>query len=759
MKLTKNTKDYLIIILTSILVTVVYFSPFLLNAFRGYKPELRFLGDLQLAGYPAFIQTGKYFSDWIYSGIDLFTANGSSSLFNRPNFTSYYLPQLLLQSIIHVSDNTHAAKLFTVQMWLSGFISMLFTALWLSKIIKINIYPSLLGGALFFSIVGYSYSQIAFFNVACMFPAVIYCLSISLAIRTDIYQKVLLALPLVVILTAGYLPIAVMGICVAIIASLVLSKSMDVDEPKYKDFVVVLAIGGLVISGYLLTIIKATQLVSAVPKIPLIETVFFADIALTFKGVIHLFLASALNDSGEGPHIRLGLPILVLLYVSYSHLTANGNSWKKNTFNLCMLLFLLSILLGMGRYSGFADVFFYSVPGLGGMHIYARYMLISVFFLVFGLITALSDIYSTEKQLNLKIPAIGIAITCVLIILFPDILIKNNISLPVLFVELLISVLVLFALNLRGDNKFALLLIPILVFHQGSFAYMNINWITLANTGNTAIDIVNSESRTNGLIDYFYTNTNKSLVKYIDLTPEIEKPGGVPHNFPWFIRYQKNDTRRISSYMGYEQALSQQLEYAQRFSYFGKYDKNYLIESGVDYVLYDQKSKAKESEWLTSIVDNKIPEYDIGNGYFAAKVLQKNGADKSPVFDNGIFKVYSDAPDFEVNLFRTNWSSKIELNLKSSQGGVLNFQLFPHKYWEYQLNGSTISPTISQTGLASFILPTGTNRFTVSYSNSSNVFFVYTYFTYIFLIILILMRYIFKKWPLKFRSSGVAIQP
>lgn len=744
MKSIKIKNDSLTIFLISILVTVVYFSPFLLGAFRGFKPELRFVGDLQLAGYPAFIQAGKYFSDWIYYGMDFFTANGSSSLFNRPNFSTYYLPQLLLQNVFRVSDNAGAAKLFVVQIWLNGFIAMLFTTLWLNKIIKINIYPSLLGGALFFSIVGYIYGQISFLNVACTFPALIYCLSMSLLRPTDIYQKILLSIPLVMILTAGYLPIAVMGVCVAIVAAVVVSKCLVMEEPRYKDFFIVLGIGGAVLGGYLLTIVNGVKITPAIPKIPLIESMFFSDLALTFKGVFALFIASALNDAGEAAHFRLGIPVLILLYVSYSQLSINNNIWKKNAFILCIVIFLLSILLGLGRYSGFADVFFYSVPGLGGMHIYARYMLVSVFFLVFGIVLGVSELYVSDKQASLRMPAIGLAAAFVLLLLFPDVLNNNQISLPVLFVELLVSVMLLFILNLKGDIRFSLLLVPLLVFHQGSFSYMTTNWMSLANTGNTAIDIVNSETRTKGLVDYFYSNTSKTLIKYIDLTPEIEKPGGVPHNFPWFIRYQKDDSRRIVSYMGYDQGLAQQLGYAQRFSYFGRYDKGYLIDSGVDYVLYDQKTKDKESEWLNSVVDKNVPVFDVGNGFFAAKVLQKNELKKNVVFDNGFFTVSSDDAKLATKLFETNWHSKIELDIESSQNSVLSFNLFPHKYWRYYINGIKVKPTISDTGLASFSLPAGVNKFAIQYKNVPNLIFVVMYFLYLLVILLVLLRLLYS---------------
>lgn len=278
------------IVIASICVTFFYFSPFLLSSIRGYKPELKFVGDLQLAGYPAFIQVGKYLNDWALYGIDFFTANGSSSLFLRPNFTSYYLPQLLIQSVIHASNNNQAALLFTFQMWLNGFLAMLFTTLWLNNILKINMYASLLGGALFFSIIGYIYGQIAFFNVACVFPSLMYCLSIAIKQKTDIYQKVLLSLPIIMIFMAGYLTLAVMGICVAVLAALVFAPHIADDKPKYKDFFIVLVISVLVLSGYMVAIVKAVQIVPTIPKIPFIEPVFFSDGSLTYKGgVVYIF--------------------------------------------------------------------------------------------------------------------------------------------------------------------------------------------------------------------------------------------------------------------------------------------------------------------------------------------------------------------------------------------------------------------------------------------------------------------------------------
>lgn len=739
----KNFKYYSSLLLLSGVVTLAYFSPFILGALRGYKPELRFLGDLELAGFPAFIQTGKYFSDFTYFGIDFFTANGSSSLFTRPNFTTYFLPQFILQNFIHVTDNTIAVKLFVFEMWLGGFLAMVFTTLWLNKIIKIRFYLSLFGGALFFSIVGYIYSQISFFYVACSFPPLIYCFSVVLVKKTDIYQKLLLSIPVVMILMAGYLPIALMGLCVAFFASIITCKYVIGESCRYRDLLIVFGIVGIVFGAYFITIINAVSIAPAIPKIPLIESLFFSDLSLTFKGVVALFLASATNDSGEAPHFRLGFPILILIYISFKILFHGKNNWKTNTFILCVIFFFMSILLGMGRYSGFADIFFYSVPGLGGMHIYARYMLISVFFLVFALVLGLSELNSLDRPLVLKYPAILLATLFGVLVLFPHVFVNNQISLPILFVELFISVLVLLVLNLRGNNIVYLTLIPLLVFHQGSFVYMTTNWISLSNTGNTAKDIVNNETRKNGLINYFYANTSKTLIKYIDLTPEIEKHGGVPHNFPWFVHYRADDNRRISSYMGYDQGLAQQLEYAQKFSYFGQHDKKYLVGSGLDYVIYDSKTKTKESYWLSQVIDNKVAEHDIGNGFFVAKVSQSQEFEKNLVYDNGVFRVYSEDANLSVGLFKTNWSSRIEFKLLSDKPSIIQFQMFPHKYWKYLLNGTKVVPVLTPSGLASFELPAGANNFIVRYTNYWNLLFVGLYIFYIVLIFIVLARYVF----------------
>ena len=82
LKLKEQENNIFIFILTAV-VTIAYFALFLMSAIWRFTPEPRYLGDLQLVGFPAFVQTGKYFAALTHYDLDFFTANGPSSWFNR----------------------------------------------------------------------------------------------------------------------------------------------------------------------------------------------------------------------------------------------------------------------------------------------------------------------------------------------------------------------------------------------------------------------------------------------------------------------------------------------------------------------------------------------------------------------------------------------------------------------------------------------------------------------------------------------------
>jgi len=197
--------------------------------------------------------------------------------------------------------------------------------------------------------------------------------------------------------------------------------------------------------------------------------------------------------------------------------------------------------------------------------------------------------------------------------------------------------------------------------------------------------------------------------------------------------------------MGYDQGLSQQREYAQKFSYFGKYDKKYLEDSGVDYIIYNSKARTKEADWLEKIVDSQVPIYNMGNDFFVAKAKQSYKNNLEPIFSNGIFDIFSPAGSFEVKLFKTNWASKIQLDYSSKESSILKFSMFPHKYWKYTIDGTEIFPVLNELGLAEIRLPSGTHHLKINYNNIYNLVFLAIYFSYLLIIAFIISSALVQK--------------
>ncbi len=742
----------LLIVLSALFICFILYSPFLMGHLRGYKPELRFLGDLQIAGYPSFIYARNLAMEYAFYGMDFLTANGSSSLFLRPNFGVYYLPQfILLNSIGHIKYLSDPF-LFVILLYFNAVVCMIFTALFCSRMLKFNLLSSLFCGVLFTAFSAQTFGQITFLNVASIFPAVLYSFFVAADEKLSLKGRLILSIPLISIVTGGYLPIALMGVVVAFGTFLVLHNKDRAES--LKAFFINLFPGILLSFLYVSCLLVAVSIVPQIPKIPLGESLFYQDLSITAKGLISIFFPPLQRDGAEAPHFLIGLPLIICYLVAFKHAKVYNRQPDISFTAACLIIFLLSIVLSMGRFSGLAGLFFYSIPALGTMHAYGRYMLIFSFFFALGIGYYFSKINDNEIVVPNSIYLI-IILMIASCILFPEFISSKGINIIQLEIEILYCVLILLCLNLGSIRKVMFGIIIVVASQQASFIYAPINWINLSNPGNTSIDLLNNQSRKNALIEYMLVNSKKKLIKYIDLTPEIEKHGGVQHNFPWHIKYN-NSERRISSYMGYEQGLSMQLEYAQRFSYFGKYDAEYLKSSGVDFIVYDEKTLVKENLFIKELEDREVKRLDIGYGYFISKVNHVNLQSADEVFNNGLIKIISKNSDLKVEKFQTNWRSFISVSLASEGSSSLSFLMFPHKFWKFYVDGNEVQPQLSVNNLASFEIPAGSHNFKIKYSFNGIKYFAFIYIVFILLtIFLIIGSLMVKLFGLRFKLNSM----
>jgi hypothetical protein len=192
-KLNENQK----LIAYGLIICLFIYSPFIIGDIRGYRPELRFFGDLHIAGFPSFVLARSYALDFVVFGIDFVTSNGSSSFFLRPNFPAYYVPQFLLLNTVGHFEKLSTPLLFSLLIYINGSVSLIFSALYSKNILKMGFWSSILCGALFTTFISQQYGQVAFFNVVAFFPAALYSIALAFDKQDGATRKLLLSLPIV----------------------------------------------------------------------------------------------------------------------------------------------------------------------------------------------------------------------------------------------------------------------------------------------------------------------------------------------------------------------------------------------------------------------------------------------------------------------------------------------------------------------------------------------------------------------------------
>jgi hypothetical protein len=737
---------YASVVFIAFLVSFFYFSPLMLGHLRGFSPELRFLGDLQVAGYPSFVLAREYAQEFIHYGMDLVTANGASSMFLRPNFGVYYPVQYLLLHTLGQFAFFSTPFLLFLMFIVNGTISITFSHLYIKRFLGLSASSALLCSVLYFAFTVQMYKQIPFYNVTSFFPAMLFVFGLALEKdeRPNGMTMFWLSIPVLCLVTAGYLPIAIMAILIAYATNVIVLKKYALIHIMQ---VTLKMLPGLLLSViYIGCLLWAVSIVPQLPKMPLSESLYYQDLSLTVKGFFSIFISAQPNDAGEAPHFKIGLPLILTYVVLFIHASRKKLEEAVSTVTICLIVFGLSIILSMGRPSGFAELFFYSVPALGSMHVYGRYMLITCFFLALGIAYLFNALGEERFQPCLtRWPAILVTLILLSCEFYPEFYLGRGMNVQQMLVELIYCGLILLAFNLQPIKRSIPVIILLLLLHQFSFMYQSVNWINFANPGNTSIDLTNQKDRKQRFIEFLLQNSSKNLVKYIDLTPEIEKPGGVQHNFPWHIEYTDGQ-RRIQSYMGYEQALSMQFEYAQRFSYFGQYSADYLRSTGVDYIIYDAKTRSKEAAFIDAVIDSSVPTMDIGHGYSVAKVIQGNLAVPQKSFDNGFFALSGLSNTATASGFQTDWHTFAKVNVDAPEAASLHLQIFPHKFWKYYLDGVEVMPVLSKDYAGSFPLSAGKHVFEMRYGFWPIKYFSYAHFLFAFAVLLISIGWLISRF-------------
>jgi hypothetical protein len=474
------------------------------------------------------------------------------------------------------------------------------------------------------------------------------------------------------------------------------------------------------------------------------------------------------SNPGTGtPFVQLGLAptlILVLAFSQRRKLALAPLDAKIIAFSI--LIFTFYLLLSFGQASGLPDLFYFVIPVIGKMHFYGRHLMIAAFF--FYLAVAISFKYLMQMRADLPIGRllVGLIVLMLLVQIYaqfrfgqPEMYLRPQL----LVIELMMLglVLVSFSTNHRFFTLVGVVGITFLMHAANFNSY--INSFNQVDVGPYKNDVSFSPERREILHSFFKSNSNKTLIKYVDINLGIEKPNGVMLNYPWML----GDSLKISNYMGYEPHLSIDRDYMARFPYpyYGKINIPWLLRTGADFVIYNQASWDIHSVDLEQWVDKTVPVLDLWYGYKVAKFKNVTGLlDDTPArgawnFDNGVFRVSNDAGTALVTNFETDFVSEVKFNVESALPITVRYALFPNKMMELQVNGKILDQVFKD-GLLEFSLPSGYHFVTYRYKNTPHTIFIFVYFIYlVFLIGVVFWMLLLSLRSLFINSSGSNLGP
>lgn len=734
--LIKNTKIQNLV--WAIVLSTIFFSPYLFTA----NPQFNFFGDVAILYFPQFVEGYHMANSGALAGIDFLTGNGSTAYFLRPNIPVYYPPYQLTYALFHFETIEALARAFVFIVYAHSILAAYYCMQVGRKFFKMEQGTSILFSVLYFGAISYyAFTAPPFYYVAALFPFLLY-FALQSVEKTGWWRMSLHSFPYLIVFLSGYLPLDVNAVLIALLFAVVYFWQNKNDETKkfglllIRLFAPVALASVVVLTLYLAMFLYHKQ----VPGVA--EGVWHSahQFSLESKDIFALLSRSfpSSNPGTGAPFVRLGLAPVFLLVLAYSQRKKLAiTPLDANIIALSLLIFSFYLLLSFGTATGLPDLFYFVLPVIGKMHMYGRYLLIASFF--FYLAVAISFKYLVQIRSELPI---GRWLTVLVLMMFvaegcSEISHPEWINLKLLVIELLMIGLMLISLIAKQNfYVFAGVIGVSFLMHASNFnSYTNLfNQVAVGPYKN---DVAFSPERRESLSKYFKQNSNKFLIKYVDITPGIEKPNGVILNFPWIVR----DKLMLSNYMGYEPHMAVDRDYMTEFPYpyYGKINVPWLLRTGADFVIYNQSAWVIHSAELEQWIDKNVPELDLWYGYKVAKLKDASGLPEYMPerhvgdFDNGIVRVANASGTAVVTGFETDFVSHLSFKVDSPLPVAIRYQLFPNKMMALYVDGERIS-TILKDGLLEFTLPAGQHRVEYNYKNRLHQLFTIIYRIYFVLL-------------------------
>jgi hypothetical protein len=726
-------------IVWAFILSTIFFSPYLFTA----NPQFNFFGDVAILYFPQFVEGYHMAQSGALSGIDFLTGVGSTAYFLRPNIPIYYPPYQIVYSLFPIETIEGLARMFVLVVYAHSILASYYCIRIGRKYFRMDIGTSLLLSVLYFgAIANYAFVEPPFYYIAALTPLLLYFALQSVEI-TGWWRTVLHSFPYVMAFLSGYLPLDVNAVLIVLIFSVAYCWKIENSEHHKLGLLLVrlltpVALAGLVVlSLYVAMFFYHLQVTGVVNEVWSAAHQFSLESKDIFALLSRSFTAS--NPGTGAPYVILGLaPVFVLAFAYSQRKGIAITQTEAKIIPLSLLIFSFYLLLAFGYGTGLPDLFYFMVPVVGRMHMYGRYLLVASFFFYLAVAISFRHLVQIRGELPLGYSLAVLFITAFAAVGYSQIGSHIEwIDLKLLAIEIFMVSLMLISLSAQQSNyAFAGAIGVAFLIHASNFNYP-INTFSLSAPSPYRNDVAFSPERRESLNNYFKQNSNKYLIKYVDVSPGIEKPNGLILNYPWMV----SNKLHVSNYMGYEPHMAVDRDYMAIFPYpyYGRANFPWMLRTGVDFIIYNPASASYATE-LKDWINHGVPEFDMGYGYKAAKLRDASGeldyvpAKKSGDFDNGIVRVANASGTAIVTGFKTDLVSHVSFQVDSSLPVSVSYQLFPNKMMALYVDGERIS-TVLKDGLLEFTLPSGIHRVEYNYRNLLHQLFTIIYRIYLVLLI------------------------
>ena len=606
--------------LFAVFATLLFYAPAL--ASRGSHAGFLYSGDVLGWYLPSLAKTHQLISAHHFIALDFSRYNGSSDFYLTPAF--FYFHPLVVAYGLLAPDSWATMGGLAMALLLMSVVNHFIAAYYTARLCE-----SHLGLPFGYAVLATLLSAFSMDMMASLFqPSFLVCTAVvpwmvcaalDRAARRPSASVITAALPVVLCMLGGYLPLGVACILLAVagIIAIILSDDAPIDaEGRIRRLIraaMPFLLAGVVLAPFLFAVFRF-HLDALSSHLPSIEYAAY-DLAEKPQNLVR-FLSAWPNLAPYGPYYEFSFLAGLSTVMVGVMLVLSPAAWRAlRPFHARLLMltfggYVLTVLATLGEYSVVADFVYYYVPQVGNMHIYQRFLLPAQWLLALATTIACLAVFEAQP-VRLARAALLLLVVFAFAVgweftHYPSDAIKQGLN-PFQIVEAFLAAALAAGILAPGRRIVVGLAIVVFAFAPLDKVYdLSKDEHSFETHRKRSALSLDDEVQGEFMTYLHRIFPDRKWIRYADLTPiwKDSKPGKteyLPKNFPYLVLQKVS----LVSYTGTPTHLSSRKDYARKMPVEGVGilvpDWELLQNSGADFIAVreeDMKASGSTGERL-----------------------------------------------------------------------------------------------------------------------------------------------------------------